>query len=288
MRQRYTGAVWDPISDRDRIPIQPRGLSIHTAVTNTSDLYGTRRGQGGTYAHFYNPKDGKLRQHQELDRMARADLEGNAYLISVENWDGYPNGYPPYWKHGGDVPPFTQAQVHALADLFAFLVKYCGIPNRIATPDNVTGLVWHRLGISGNFGRYDPKNRATWSREQTGKRFSTARGKLCPGDRRIAQIQEIYDLAQISINPKTASTVLAEIVKENDPMRNVGIHWKAKNGAAMYAILNPVSGFWAAHTTRNSGTYNNPLAEAFDTETWAPVTESHANVLRRACEAVRS
>lgn len=289
MNTRYTRAIWDPITDRDTERIRPRGLSIHTAVVNTHDLYGPRRGQGGTYAHFFNPKSGRLRQHQELNRMARADLEGNRWLISVENWDGYPNGAPGYWKHNGDIPPFTESQVNNLAALFAYLVTNHGIPNRIATPGNVSGLVWHRLGVTGNFGSYDPNNRKTWSSAQTGHHFSRARGKLCPGDRRIDQLDEIYRRAQLILNPMTkaqAHEALATLVKENN-MKNVGIHWKQADGKTVYAILNPVSGFFAKHTTRSSGSYNNPLAGAFDTGSWVPVTESHAKVIESACKAVR-
>ena len=37
-----------------------------------------------------------------------------------------------------------------------------------------------------------------------------------------------------------------------------------------------------------SGTYNNPVAEAFDTGSFAKITESHARVIQAACDRVLS
>ena len=165
--------IWDPVTGRSKISIKPRMMTIHTAVTNSQDIYGPGLGPGRTHSHFYNPKNGTLRQHQEINRKAFADGGGNDYCVSVEHWDGYPNGAPGYWKHGSDVPPLTDSQIENDARLFAHLVTHFGLPNRIATPGNLTGLGWHRLGISGNFGAYNPNDRKTWSRAQSGDRKST-------------------------------------------------------------------------------------------------------------------
>lgn len=196
MRPIKDWVVWDEVAGRSSRKITPRLMTIHTAVTDSQDIYGPGLGPGRTHAHFYNPKQGMLRQHQAIDRQAFADGQGNSFCVSVEHWDGYPNGAPGYWKHDGDVPPLTDSQIENDARLFAHLVRHFGLPNRIATPDDVSGLGWHRLGVAGNFGRFDPRDRKTWSRAQTGLNFSGVFGKLCPGDRRIDQIQEIYDRAQ--------------------------------------------------------------------------------------------
>ena len=171
--------VWDPVTGRSSTPIRPRMMTIHTAVTNSQDIYGPGLGPGRTHSHFYNPKNGVLRQHQEINKQAYADGGGNSFCVSVEHWDGYPNGAPGYWRHGSDVPPLTDSQIENDARLFAHLVTHFGIPNRIATPDNLTGLGWHRLGVKGNFGTYNPRDRKTWSRAQTGANFSNATGKVC-------------------------------------------------------------------------------------------------------------
>ncbi|MGV9183747.1 peptidoglycan-binding domain-containing protein [Arcanobacterium canis] len=197
-KEYFPQAIRDLVTGRLPYRIRPRGMSIHTAVSGSNDIYGPNPGPGGTYAHFYNPMGPvPLRQACEINRQAAADLKGNPFLVSVENSDGYPNRAPGYWKNGSDIPPFDAYQIEKLAQLFAYLVAKWGIPNRIATPDRpLDGLTWHRMGIVGNFGKFDPKNRLTWSAAQSGWRFSNARGKTCPGDRRIMQIPAIFNRAQ--------------------------------------------------------------------------------------------
>ena len=90
----------------------------------------------------------------------------------------------------------TDTQLRNLAKIFAWAVIHCGVPNRIATVDDLSGLAWHRLGIDGNFGRFDRHDRTTWCRKQTGAVWSSATGKLCPTDKFIRQIPTVYSKAQ--------------------------------------------------------------------------------------------
>jgi N-acetylmuramoyl-L-alanine amidase len=179
-------AIWDPITDRSTTALTPRRVTMHIAVSNSTDIYGPNKIEG-TYAHFYNPRSGSPRQHQTMDRRAVADADGNGTTISVEH-----QGMP------GD--SMTGVQMTNLAKIFAWAHVFCGVPNRIATVDNLNGLAWHRLGISGNFGEYDPKFRTTWSRAQTGAVWSNSAGKTCPTNNFIHALPEIYSRAQIWIN----------------------------------------------------------------------------------------
>lgn len=88
----------------------------------------------------------------------------------------------------------------------------------------------------------------------------------------------------------TAKHLINKINKGENKMKNVGIYWKAKDGATRCAILNTASGFWAAHSNGKEAdaSYNNPLATAFSTPSWAKVTEAHANVLAAACAEIRA
>lgn len=183
MTGRIPWATWDPIADRSKQTNRPVRVTVHIAVSRSSDIYGPGKGPGGTYAHCYNPKSGRLRQHQELDRKTYADLDGNGSTISVEH-EGWP----------GD--RMTDNQIDNMARLFALAVTEHGVPNRIATTGDTRGLAWHRLGCSGNYGRYDRNDPTTWSSAQTGQRWSTARGKTCPTDNFIRQIPDIYERAQ--------------------------------------------------------------------------------------------
>ena len=180
-------AIWDPITDRSTATLTPRRVTMHIAVSNSADLYGPTKGPGGSYAHFYNPRSARIRQHQTLNRQAAADLNGNGTTISVEH-----QGMP------GD--SMTNSQLEELAKVFAWAHVFSGVPNRIATVDNTRGLAWHRLGIDGNFGTYNPNDRKTWCRKQTGAVWSSAFGKTCPTNNFINQIPEVYRRAQVWID----------------------------------------------------------------------------------------
>ncbi len=176
-------AVWDPITDASTTALTPKRVTMHIAVSTSADIYGPNKGPGGSYAHFYNPRSNQARQHQHMDERAAADLNGNDKTISVEH-----QGMP------GD--SMTNNQLTNLAKIFAWAHVYCGVPNRIATVGNTNGLAWHRLGIDGNFGTYNPNDRKTWCRDQTGEVWSSASGKTCPTNNFIDQIPEVYDRAQ--------------------------------------------------------------------------------------------
>lgn len=182
-RRRAAFAVWDPITGKSTTAMSPKRVTVHIAVTRSPDIYGPGKGAGGSYAHFYNPRSGPPRQHQYMDRRAAADLNGNATSISVE--------------HAGlEGDKMTDTQLRNLAKIFAWAVIHCGVPNRIATVDNLSGLAWHRLGIDGNFGAFDRNDRTTWCRKQTGAVWSSATGKLCPTNKFIRQIPTVYSKAQ--------------------------------------------------------------------------------------------
>lgn len=191
---------------RDTIRGKVQLLTVHTAVSNSADLYAKGRLNGGSYSHFYNPRSGKLIQYQEIGRIARADNYGNPFTISVENWDGAQN----------PVPPLTPSQIENLAQLFAWLVREHGLANRIATPDKPYGLGWHRLGIKGNFSPYNSRDLTTWTGAQSGLNFSDSFGKICPGDARIRQIPVIYARAQEILNPQKKEKKISKIRKDKE------------------------------------------------------------------------
>lgn len=189
---RLPGSVWDPIRFRSRLSNKVDRVTLHTAWSSSSDIYGPGKGPGGTYAHFYNPTRGKIRQHQLMTRKAYADLRGNGHTVAIEHEDGR------------SAVPFSDSQMENAAQVFAYAVNYLGTPNRIATPDDTRGLAWHRLGVKGNFGKYDRNNILTWCAYQTGQRWSTAFGKTCPTDPRILQVREVWTRAQKYIDGDVA------------------------------------------------------------------------------------
>lgn len=186
---RIPWAIWEPITGRSRLGNKPVRMTVHITAVRATDIYGPNKGPGGTYAHCHNSRNGQFRQHQELNRMSQADLDGNGETVSIEN-------------EGREGDPLTEAQIDNLARAFAHCVLELGVPNRIATVDDTRGLAWHRLGVSGNFGVYKASDMTTWSAAQTGRRWTKARGKTCPTNNVIRQIPEIYRRAQEYIGGK--------------------------------------------------------------------------------------
>lgn len=203
---RYPLAVWKPLNNRVfRSMPRPVRINLHTAVSNALSLQGFFNKAGRTASHFYVRADGVVEQYVDTRYRAACDLEGNPDTISIETWDGYPNG----WRNSSDVPAWTPAQVKAITGLIQWIWRTHGsIPRKRATSNarnsESHGLSYHRLGVPG------------YMRYSTGLRYSSSRGKVCPGDRRIAQIPGIYQAAVSGAasggNPAPAPTPKEDIL----------------------------------------------------------------------------
>lgn len=159
-------------------------ICAHTMCGSLSgtEAYFRQDGYGGVESHFGVGADGTVYQWQDTRYRADANYQGNDRVLSIETADKGP-GFPA-WA-GSNVPPWTPAQIDALAHLVAFLCKTHSIPCDLvpnSQPGN-RGVAYHRQGI-------DP-----W-RVPGGQRWSTSVGKTCPGDRRIAQIPGIVAQAR--------------------------------------------------------------------------------------------
>lgn len=77
------------------------------------------------------------------------------------------------------------------------------------------------------------------------------------------------------------------IEEKEDEMKTSGIYWKRSDGVYVNALITPGSGFWTEWTGA-TGNYNNPIAESFETGSFALVSESHANALKASASAVRA
>ncbi|WP_125774458.1 N-acetylmuramoyl-L-alanine amidase [Antribacter gilvus] len=153
-------------------------VNFHTAVTDASSLYPYFSQPDRPCSHFYVAENGVVEQYIDTRWRSSADYEGNDATISIETWDGYGR----VWTSGSP-PPWNAAQVRSLKALTLWILRtHRSIPPRLAR-DSIPGpssfgLSWHRLGI-------DP-----WRHPQ-GMHYSTAYGKICPGDARVAQVPGI-------------------------------------------------------------------------------------------------
>ncbi len=141
-------------------------------------------------AHFSVKADGTILQSRDTRWRSAANLDGNPRVIAIENEDHGP-AFPP-WT-GSDVPPLTDAQVEANAAILRWAHETHGIPLQLCPDSRSTsrGLAYHRQGIDGDFATFRFPGRVAG-----GEVWTTSPGKVCPGDRRIAQLPEILRIAQ--------------------------------------------------------------------------------------------
>lgn len=173
-------AEWDPLGPQTEPRMRAHDIvCLHTMAGSFSgvDSYFHQNGYGGTESHFGLSSEGRLKQWQDLDFQADANLEGNDRVISIETAD---RGLMfPQWA-GSDVPAWTDRQIDKIVELLDWLCSRYAIPRRMIPDSKPTrrGIGYHRQGV-------DP-----W-RVAGGERWSTSSGKVCPGDRRIHQIMTI-------------------------------------------------------------------------------------------------
>lgn len=81
--------------------------------------------------------------------------------------------------------------------------------------------------------------------------------------------------------------------EEDDEVKNSGFYYtRASDGAIVYLIVNTGSGFVSEYTAGGrgnpmAGAYNNAVAVAFGTGSYASITEGHANAIKSSVVAVR-
>lgn len=81
-----------------------------------------------------------------------------------------------------------------------------------------------------------------------------------------------------------------ESEEDDDMPKNSGFYYtRAKDRAVVCMVVNTGSGFISEHSNGKAanGEYNNPIAGAYDTGSWAPITESHANAIKASLRAVQ-
>jgi len=209
---------WRPLGPQT----QPRLIShdiicYHTMVGTLpgTDAMFRAGGYRGNESHFGVGGDGTTYQWQHTDYQADANLNGNRRIVSIETADMGPEF--PVWdaRDGAQVPAWTPAQVEELAVITAALAVYYDIPLQLI-PDSRPerrGVGYHRLGC-------DPY------RVPGGELWSAAPGKVCPGDRRIAQVPHVIELARQIAAGSTLPTPTAEDTMDLIELRYYDDHFE--------------------------------------------------------------
>lgn len=161
-----TGLANDP-------PIRPIGVILHVSASNATSLHGWFNGpSGGIESHLHIPTtpDHPIEQYRDTAREADANYKGNS------------------WTDGGERLGFLSVETQGLGDgawspyqldeILLFLrwaAAEHGFPLRRCPSYRSAGIGYHVM-----FGSGEGTN--SWS---------NARGKVCPGSRRIAQFKDI-------------------------------------------------------------------------------------------------
>lgn len=207
----YPGATWRPIPRNytPRARATTRGVILHTtaSATATSMHSWFSNPRALASSHFHVDSAGRVEQYVDADQIAWTTGSANGSTVGIET-------------QGDGTTPWTPAQVAALVNLLAWLCRTYDIPARAMTSSLPTerGIGWHRLGIDGNFPAL-PSVLAGRNQRGRGDLWSSARGKVCPGDARIHQIAGIVADVAKALAPKPTVIPLPTDLPEDQMIR---------------------------------------------------------------------
>lgn len=165
-------------------------VMMHTMVgtlTSTDRLF-RRGGYVGPESHFGiggpwgDSREGEVLQWLDTMYQSDAQMDGNRRTISIETADNFP-------QDASDILPWTPAQLKSIVEVTAWACRTHDIP-AVLVPDSRAGrrgIAYHRLGSEHSRG----VGTVPGFLVQGGERWSSARGKECPGPARISQMPEI-------------------------------------------------------------------------------------------------
>ncbi len=183
----YPNAIQKPLGKNTSPMASFDVLCLHTMVgyLKSTDAYFRTV---GTFSHFgiggnwgsdvAAGLDGVVYQWGDTAKRSAANLDGNPTVISVETADNAP-------ASAADIAAWTPKQQTAIVSLMVWAHKTHNIPLELIpdTKPGRKGIAYHRQGVN------------PW-RVNGGVLWSSSTGKVCPGDRRIAQIPGLISRAK--------------------------------------------------------------------------------------------
>jgi N-acetylmuramoyl-L-alanine amidase len=166
-------ADWRPLPEAtSQGRITPRVAIYHTMVGSLRGTERYFRESTGIESHFGvggpwdgADLDGVIWQWMDLERRADANLDANAFAISIETSDNAP-------ARPEDIAPWSPKQLASLVRLGNWLADRFSIPRRQCPAWDQAGFGWH----------------AMWGAPS---HWTPAVGKVCPGPARIHQLKTI-------------------------------------------------------------------------------------------------
>lgn len=155
--------------------IVPRAIILHSAGGKGS-LYGFWLNSSDLECHFWVSETGVVEQYMSTTTRADANLHANSFAVSIETESTVSAS-----------EPWTQAQLDAIIKLCDWLCTTHNIPReQIASPVG-SGIGWHVMW--GAPGEWTP-----------------AKGKVCPGPKRIEQTKNVVIPAVAKMATQTPTT----------------------------------------------------------------------------------
>jgi N-acetylmuramoyl-L-alanine amidase len=174
---RYRPVAWAEKRDDNTAPTC---VILHLTASEATSQYGYFTSQRNACSNFHVARDGTIEQYINTDKLSAADGEGSDHAISVETQGADAGGR------------WTGAQVESIAKILAWAHATHPIPLRLMNNSKAgeKGVGWHRIGIDGNFPPL-PNILAGRLQRGGGQKWSSSRGKVCPGDARIRQVPAV-------------------------------------------------------------------------------------------------
>lgn len=189
------------------------GIVYHSTASKTAtSMFGWFNNPSAfASSQFHTANNGDVEQYMDADLIAWTHGAANGEYIGIET-------------QGDGKTPWTAAQMKSNIRLGAWLCRKYGIPavEMQSSKPGTKGIGSHRLGVNGNF----PKTGVLRGRLQRGggNVWSSAYGKVCPGDSRVKQMAELTkgirdrNEALRTAAAKKAATTDTHTVKKGDTL----------------------------------------------------------------------
>lgn len=196
MAEWYPGAVRRQVSGEAKDPpIEPVGVILHVAATETTSLFQYFNGpSGGIESHLFIPyeDDRPDEQYRRLTHEADANFRGNSWLSGGRRLGYHSVETEGLGTGGASKGRWTPHQVDRIVSFLRWDAAEFDFPIRAATSVFSGGVGWHVQSGAG------PRT-TSWS---------NAKGKQCPGSGRIAQVEDLIRAAA-SRAPRTVIDLTA-------------------------------------------------------------------------------
>ena len=201
-----------------KVSTTKNAIILHSTASNANSQFGWfNNPAANSSSHFHVALDGKVEQYLDTNYYSWANAQANKRSVTIETAGVQTKD-----------DPWTDAQLHAIIKLVAWIAKTHKIPVRQmnSSAASETGIGWHRLGVDGAFDTSRSPLLRGRNQRGVGESWSSARGKVCPGTNRILQVPEIIAAVKktnsvVTVVKDKVTNVLSSNKKKSWPDANL-------------------------------------------------------------------